>query len=89
MKKEEIKYLSRLIEDREKFIKELDFIRKELKKEPPRDWHIIVYVENESIRHQMDCTFWNEDKVIEFCENLAKENIREISKELKKYNIEL
>lgn len=88
MKKEEIKNLSRLISERENYIQELDFIRKELKREPDRDWYLKVYAENGIIRHEMDSTFGDEDKVIEFCENLAKEKIEAIDKVLQKYNIE-
>ena len=89
MKREEIKRLSFLISERDRYIAELDFIRKELKGKDESSWHLKVIAECEEIRHEMDTTFRCEDKVIEFCENLAKENIKEIDKELAKYNVEL
>lgn len=89
MKREEIKRLSFLISKRDEYITELDFIQKELKETDERHWHLKVIAECDDIRYEMNTTFRCEDKVIEFCEKLAKENIEEIDKELAKYNVEL
>ena len=52
MKREEIKRLSFLISERDKYIAELDFIRKELKGKDESSWHLKVIAECEEIRHE-------------------------------------